>query len=285
MPYWNTDIGGFFGGDPKNPEYAELFTRWFQFGAFNPIFRIHGTGSPKDIWRFGDATQKILIDYTNLRYHLLPLIYSTSWQVTTNNYTMMRPLVMDFRQDKEVLNIADQYMFGSSLLACPVTSPDVSSRSVYLPAGTNWTDFWTGKTYSGGQKIDAAAPIQTMPLFVKAGSIVPYGPAIEYVSQKLADPMELRIYREADGSFNLYEDEGDNHTYEKGNFSITPINWNEKKKTLTIGARRGRFPGMLEERRFRVVLVSENHGNGILLTEKADGEIRYSGKQIVLPYK
>ena len=198
---------------------------------------------------------------------------------------MMRPLVMDFRQDKEVLNIADQYMFGSSLLACPVTSPDVSSRSVYLPAGTNWTDFWTGKTYSGGQKIDAAAPIQTMPLFVKAGSIVPYGPAIKYVSQKLADPMELRIYRGADGSFNLYEDEGDNHTYENGNFSITPINWDEKKKTLTIGSRQGRFPGMLEERRFRVVLVSENHGNGILLTEKADGEIRYSGKQIVLPYK
>jgi alpha-D-xyloside xylohydrolase len=279
IPYWNTDIGGFFVKDAADPKYVELFTRWFQFGAFNPMFRVHGTNKPKEVWRFDSATQEILTDYINLRYHLLPYIYSVSWMVTHNGYTMMRPLVMDFRADAQVQAIADQFMFGPALLVNPVTQPAAQSRSVYLPAGTKWADFWTGKTYEGGQTIEAAAGIQTVPLFVKAGSILPYGPAIQYASES-ADPMELRVYRGADGSFTLYEDEGDGYNYEKGAYATIPIRWDEKKQVLTIGARHGVFPSMLRDRTFRIVVVSEDRGTGIASTRTADAEVKYHGREI-----
>jgi alpha-D-xyloside xylohydrolase len=215
IPYWNTDIGGFIGGDPADPGYAELFTRWFQFGAFCPMFRVHGTSHPKEMWRFDTNTEAILIRYDNLRYHLLPYIYSVAWQVSSDNYTMMRPLVMDFCQDTNVYDIADQYLFGPALMVCPVTRPGATNRSVYLPSGAQWIDFWTGRTFSGGQQIETTAPIQTLPLFVRAGSIIPYGPNVQYASAK-SDPIELRIYPGADGHFVLYEDEGDNYDYERG---------------------------------------------------------------------
>ncbi len=279
IPYWNTDIGGFFGNDPGNPKFVELFTRWFQFGSFCPMFRVHGTDKPKEIWRFDEATQKILIGYVNLRYHLLPYIYSISWKVTNEGYTMMRPLVMDFRTDDKALDISDQFMFGTAMMACPVTAAKAKSRSVYLPNGVRWFDFWTGESFDGGQKIDAASPIQTMPIFVRAGSILPYGPAVQYAGEKLGDPIELRVYPGADGSFTLYEDEGDNYNYEKGAFAVIPIRWNDKAKTLVVGERKGSFPGIVKERIFRVVVVRPKNGVGLASSEKVDAEVKYDGKE------
>jgi alpha-D-xyloside xylohydrolase len=280
IPYWNTDIGGFFGGDPADAKYQELFTRWFQFGTFCPMFRVHGTGKGKEMWRFDEATQKILIDYDRLRYHLLPYIYSVAWQVTSNDYTMMRPLVMDFQRDAKVYNIADQYMFGPAIMANPVIGAGAKSRRVYLPEGSLWYDFWTGQSHTGGQTIEATAPIETMPLFVRAGSIIPYGPAVQYADEKPAEAIELRIYPGANGEFTLYEDEGDNYNYEKGDYATVSIRWDDQKRQLTIGDRKGKFPGMVKERTFRIVWVSSNHGAGIAPAEAADIEVSYSGNAV-----
>jgi len=278
IPYWNTDTGGFFL-DADSKGYPELFTRWFQFSAFCPMFRVHGTTRPKEIWRFDDATQKILIDYDKLRYHLMPYIYSVAWKVTSDGYTMMRPLVMDFRTDKNVFNIADQYLFGPAIMVNPVTKSKAASRAVYLPAGADWIDFWTGEKHSGGHAINASAPIQTMPLFVRAGSIIPYGPEIEYATEK-NDPIELRVYRGANGAFTLYEDEGDNYNYERGKYATIPMTWNESTHTLQIGKRRGSFRGMLKERTFRIVWVAPGHGAGIASTATADTSLVYKGSPV-----
>lgn len=281
IPYWNTDIGGFWSGNPKDASYQELFTRWFQFGAFCPMFRVHGTNHPKEMWRFDDATQKILTDYDQLRYHLLPYIYSVAWQVTHDNYTMMRPLVMDFRQDTNVFNISDQFLFGPALMVNPVIKAGETHRGVYLPEGTTWVDFWTGRSHAGGQTIDTASPIETLPLFVRAGSIIPYGPNIEYAMEK-ADPIELRIYRGADGDFTLYEDEGDNCNYEKGHYATITFHWNDARRTLAIGKRQGNFHGLLKERTFHVVWVSPDHGAGIPSADTPDAVVRYDGKMKTL---
>ena len=279
IPYWNTDTGGFFGGNPADPKYTELFTRWFQFSAFCPMFRVHGTDAPKEMWRFDEATQRILINYDKLRYHLLPYTYSVSWMVTHDHYTMMRPLVFDFRSDTNVFEIKNQYMFGPALLACPVTQPGETNRSVYLPANTTWFDFWKGTVLNGGQRVEADSPIQTMPLFVRAGSIIPYGPEIQYAMQS-NDPIELRIYRGTDGAFTFYEDEGDNYNYERGVYATIPVAWDEASQTLTIGKRAGNFPGMLKERTFRIVFVSTDHGVGVAPETNVDAVIRYTGKSI-----
>jgi alpha-D-xyloside xylohydrolase len=293
IPYWNTDTGGFGSSRPHDPKYQELFTRWFQFSAFCPMFRVHGDATGdckeptekdadgKEMWNFAPGTQKILIDYDNLRYHLLPYIYSVAWKVTSESDTMMRGLVMDFRNDPKVYDIPDQYLFGPALMVNPVTQEGAQSRKVYLPAGTGWTDFWTGKTYTGGQTIDAAAPVQTLPLFVRAGSIIPYGPQIQFAAAK-ADPIELRVYPGADGTFTLYEDEGDNYNYEKGAYSTIPMRWDEKNQKLTIGARHGNFPGMLKTRTFRIVWVNSGHGAGIASSEKADAQVNYNGAAITV---
>ena len=281
IPYWNTDTGGFFAGDPADPKYAELFTRWFQFSAFCPMFRVHGTGRPKEMWRFDTNTEDILIRYDQLRYHLLPYLYSVSWRVTSEGYSMMRGLVMDFRHDTNVYDIPDQYLFGPALMANPVIKARATSRNVYLPAGTSWTDFWKGNSYPGGQTIEAAAPIETMPLFVRSGSIIPYGPLVQYVMEK-PDPIELRVYRGADGTFTLYEDEGDNYDYEKGDYATIPISWNETARKLTIGQRHGNFRGMLKKRTFRVVWVSPGHGTGIPSTESPDAVVHYTGKAVTI---
>jgi alpha-D-xyloside xylohydrolase len=286
IPYWNTDIGGFIGKKTSDKNYQELFTRWFQFGAFNPMFRVHGTVAPKEIWRWDEPTQKILADYIRLRYRLIPYIYSTAWQVTSAGGTMLRPLMMDFMDEKNALDVGDQFLFGKEIMACPVTKSNATTRAVYLPGKNDWYDFWTGKKIFGGQKIDAASPIETMPLFVRAGSILPLGPVVQYVSEKPADPIELRVYRGADGKFTLYEDEDDNYNYEKGKHATIPISWDEKTQTLTFGKREGKFPGMLAERKFRVVFVGENHGIGGEMTEKADEEVIYKGDQrTVWPHK
>ena len=281
IPYWNTDTGGFFSDPVTSPAYVELFTRWFQWSAFCPMFRVHGSGRAKEVWRFDPATQKILIACDELRYHLMPYIYSTAWRVTSNGYTMMRPLVMDFQTDTKVFDLADEYLFGQAILVCPVTQSNVTTRAVYLPAGTKWFDFRTGETDPGGQRIDAAAPIESMPLFVRAGSIIPYGPRIEYAMEK-SDPIELRVYRGASGEFTLYDDEGDNYNYEKGKYATIPISWNDARHTLKIGKRAGNFPGMLKERTFNIVWVSKNHGSGVSSTERPDAVVHYTGDAVRL---
>ncbi|MFT3787466.1 MAG: glycoside hydrolase family 31 protein [Tepidisphaeraceae bacterium] len=422
IPYWNTDTGGFFGGDPNDPEYRELFTRWFQFSSFCPMLRIHGTGPHKPLWAFGDETNAILLDFDKLRYRLLPYIYSTAWQVASNRASMMRPLLIDYRDDPNVHDIADQYLFGPGLMGCPVTepiggnlaivpstalldvdgksgglsavyfqgekfekeiarrvdavidfdwdkvkregvganartdpipglkmdhfsarwegfvqtqqagtytlrlraddgmrmwldsklvvddwraraaatktvkvvlpanarvpikieyfqdinpaqielrwqppvddAPTVPTRKVYLPKG-DWYDFWTGQKLAGGRTIDAPAPIDRIPLYVKAGTILPMGPVVQHSAENPHAPLELRVYLGADGHFTLYDDAGDGFGYERGERTTTSLTWTDATRTLTVGPRAGRYPGMPERRQFRVVVVTDRDGVGI----------------------
>ncbi len=281
-PYWTTDIGGYWPphSDPQNdPAYQELYTRWFEFGVFCPIFRTHGHRPHNEIWSY-DHVEPILVNYDKLRYRLMPYIYSLAWKVTHEDYTMQRPLVMDWRTDPKTWNLGDQFMFGPALLVNPVLQADATQRSVYLPAAAAWYDFWTGKSFTGGQQIAADAPLDRIPLFVRAGSIVPMGPQIEYATEDPSGPVELRIYRGANGEFKLYEDAGDGYGYEKGQHSIIPIRWNDSTSTLMIGAREGAFPGMVGDRRFRVVLVAAKHGTGVDETTEVNAEIHYVGKEI-----
>jgi alpha-D-xyloside xylohydrolase len=441
IPYWNTDTGGFFGGNPDDPAYRELFTRWFQFSAFCPMLRIHGTGPHKPLWAFGDETGRTLLTFDKLRYRLLPYIYATSWQVTNSHASMMRPLLIEYPRDIHVHDIPDQFMFGPGLMACPVTQsigstmaviPPASlvdsagtpgglsgvyyqgenfekevarrtdpvidfdwdkvkregvganphadpitglvmdhfsarwegfvqtqragnytfqlraddgmrmwvngeqviddwharkvatkvasvnlpanarvpikieyfqnlsvaqidlrwqppadekagtfTRKVYLPAGT-WFDFWTGKTIAGGQTIDAPAPIERLPLFGKAGTILPMGPEVQYASQKPDAPLELRIYRGADGEFMLYDDNGDGYGYEKGERATISLAWNERLGRLMIGARNGTYPGMPAKRQFLIVFVKGDHGGGPNATAVADDVVDYDGSATML---
>lgn len=443
IPYWTFDIGAFvlgsYGGvfmqGGKDPAYQELYTRMFQLGAFSPIFRSHGSETPREIWEMGEFTKPILkID--NLRYRLLPYIYSLAWKVTNDDYTIMRGLPMDFSNDKKTYSIDDQFMFGPAMMVCPITEfmyhrppessvligpeyfktpdgkpgllakyykeptrkilskeqidpdidfiwytgrpdyltdstyaatwegklipketgkhqfhlicydqkrvilngdtlkivyssveqytelvelqegkeykikvetenrstgaarmrlfwktpsifakeksvePRVKTKQVYLPANHTWFDFWTGKTFRGGQKITADAPIEKIPLFVKAGSIIPMGPFLQYSTEKPADPIELRIYPGANGSFTLYEDENDNYNYEKGVYATIDFNWDDAKRELTIGDRKGEFPGMLKERMIDVVVVSNDHGIGVEICPQPGKIIKYDGARL-----
>jgi alpha-D-xyloside xylohydrolase len=447
IPYWTFDIGAFVLGaydgvfmqGGKDPAYKELYARMFQFGAFSPIFRSHGSETPREIWEMGEFTEPILkID--NLRYRLLPYIYSLAWMVTNNDYTIMRGLPMDFANDQNTFSINDQYMFGPSIMVCPVTEymyykppetskliepqffrinddkpglsakyykdanrkilsrekidpnidfiwytgrPDYATdsmyavtwegylvpkesgkyqfhlisydpkriilnddtlkmvytsveqyteplqllsgqkyyfvaetenrstgaakfrlfwktpsifakekskevkekvREVYLPDNNLWFNFWTGGTFEGGKKIKTEAPIEKIPLFVKAGSIIPMGPFLQYSTEKPANPVELRIYAGADCSFTLYEDENDNYNYEKGIYATIEFKWDDAKKQLTIGERKGKFPGMLKDRSFNVVLIKENFGNGIEICPKPTKTVKYNGKKLDIKF-
>lgn len=308
IPYWNSDIGGFFLWNFKkkleDADYRELYARWIQFGAFCPMMRSHGTDAAREIYRFGKKGDKIydaIEKYINLRYNLLPYIYSTSWDVTANQSTMMRALVMDFAKDKQALDINDEYMFGKSLLVCPVTKPMYSKVSVdggdttrvedssltgneevYLPKGTDWYDFWTGVKLTGGQTVNKETPIDILPLYVKAGSIIPMGPKVQYATEKRWDNLEIRVYAGADGEFTLYEDENDNYNYEKGAYSTITFTWDDDKKALTISDRKGSFTGMLKERRCNIVSVSKNKGVGMDIAKKYDEVVTYSGKKVVV---
>ena len=287
LPYWATDTGGFFhpGDQYTSPDYNELLTRWFEWSTFCPILRIHGFMTATEIWNWLPQTQTNLIAFDQLRYRLLPYNYSVAWKITSEAYTPIRALVMDFPKDTQALAISDEYMFGPAFLACPVTTPGVTTRTVYLPAGANWVDFWTGETFAGGKTVTADAPVSVMPLFVRAGSIVPFGPVMQYATEKPADPIELRVYRGADGQFTLYEDEGDNYDYEKGKYAKIPIFWNDARNTLEIGKRQNSFPGMLKERTFHVVFVSPGHGAGMAVESHADAVIHYTGKAVTLSSK
>ena len=298
-PNFNTDIGGFFcgvyntsggGSAPRNPQFQELYVRWMQYGLFCPVFRSHGADAPREIWQFGkkgDPVYNAIEQTIRLRYQFLPYLYSTAWQVTSNNDSYMRPLFSDFASDKRVWDMTDEFMFGQSILAAPILEPQYTEEKIirtdamtgwdkpatasdgstvgmvdftttksatkYLPKGTDWYDFWTGKRYSGGQTVSLETQLNRVPMFVRSGSIVPMGPVMQYVSEKLWDNLELRIYPGADATFILYEDEGDNYNYEKGIYTTIPISWTERTRTLTIGERKGTYPGMLQQRHFTIV--------------------------------
>ena len=281
-PYWTTDIGGYWPPheDPiADPAFQELYARWFEYGTFCPIFRTHGHRPHNELWSF-NRVEPILVSYDKLRYRLMPYIYSLAWKVTSEDYTIQRPLVMDWRGDSNTWNLGDQFMFGPAIMVNPVLKADATMRSVYLPEAAAWYDFWTGKSLKGGQEVEADAPLDRIPLFVRAGSILPMGPQIEYAAQDPAGPIELRIYRGADGKFDLYEDAGDGYEYEKGQYSVIPIQWNDHNSSLTIGARQGSFPGIIEHRKFRVVLVAGGHGTGVDVISTANAEINYEGNEV-----
>jgi alpha-D-xyloside xylohydrolase len=299
IPYWNSDIGGFFLSrfrkKLEDAGYRELYARWIQFGAFCPMMRSHGADAPREIYQFGKKGDKVydaIEKYINLRYIMLPYIYSTSWNVTANQSSMMRALVMDFSNDKLALDINDEYMFGKSILVCPVTEPMYSkntqedfsttkSTELYLPKGADWIDFWTGEKHSGGQTISKETPLDIMPLYIRAGSILPVGPKVQYALEKKWDNLEIRVYEGANGEFSLYEDENDNYNYEKGVYSTITFTWNNGKKELTINDRKGSFPGMLSDRKFNVVIVDKNKGTG-MGTGKTYKEVAYSGKKVIV---
>ncbi|HMJ20760.1 MAG TPA: TIM-barrel domain-containing protein [Terriglobales bacterium] len=281
-PYWTTDIGGYWQPQDRPPndhEYQELYTRWFEFGVFCPIFRTHGHRAHNELWTY-DKVEPILLNYDKLRYRLMPYIYSLAWRVTDLDYTIQRPLVMDWRTDPKTWNIGDQFMFGPAVLVSPVLKQDATHRTVYLPESPLWYDFWTGASTKGGREVEAEASLDRIPLFVRAGSIVPLGPEIEYADQKPAGPIELRIFRGANGKFDLYEDEGDTYNYEKGAHALIPLRWSETDKTLTIGDRDGRYPGMPKELAFNIVWVSPGHGVGETVVDRPDRVIHYQGEAI-----
>jgi alpha-D-xyloside xylohydrolase len=283
MPYWTTDVGGYWplnkGASIATQDYQELYAQWFQFGVFCPIFRTHGDRPHNEIWTF-DRIEPVLLTYDRLRYRMMPYIYSLAWKVTHEDYTMQRPLVMDWRTDHRVRNIGDEYMFGPAFLVSPVWKEGARNREVYLPASAAWYDFWTGEKVKGGQELEVDAPLDRLPLFIRAGSVVPLGPEIEYVGQKPDAPIEVRIYRGADGTFNLYEEEGDSYRYEHGAYSVIPMHWNEAAGTLTFGERVGAFAGMVKQREFRVILVTEDHGVGETVSSGADAMVEYTGKSL-----
>ena len=283
-PYWSVDVGSFFtapdrwhrwfcvGEFPEgcnDPAYREYYTRMFQWGTFLPMLRSHGTDTPREIWRFGEPGTPFydaILDMIRLRYSLIPYIYSMAAMTTQQNYTMARLLAFDFAKDPQVLDLKDEYMFGPALLVCPVTAPSdspkgegqshagVVMRKTYLPQDTKWYDYWTNTTYQGGQWIDAAAPINQLPLFVRAGSIIPMGPDVQYDGEKSWQSLNVRVYPGADGSFTLYEDEGDNYNYETHLYTEIPFQWSEATRTLTIGKRTGHFPGYIANRTFVISL-------------------------------
>jgi alpha-D-xyloside xylohydrolase len=283
MPYWTTDIGGFFrpGRDQyTDVKYHDILTRWFQWGVFNPIFRIHGYQTETEPWKYGATVENNMRSMMNLRYRLLPYIYSEAWQISKKGSTMMRPLVMDFNKDAKAVAQPFEYMFGKALLIAPVTAP-ATKWDVYLPKSTVWYDFWTGKSFTGGQTITTAAPQDKIPVFVKGGSIIPMGKMMQYTGEKLNDTLEIRIYKGADAAFSLYEDEGDNYNYEKGKYSIIPFAWNEKTQSLTIGKLQGGYTGCLKRRIFNIVFVRGGNGAGIADAVKKEAVV-YIGNSITL---
>ena len=275
---------GDFDGGIADDNYKEFYVRWFQFGTFCPMFRSHGMDISREIWRFGEPgswAYDALLKFDNLRYRTMPYIYSQAWKVTSEGYTLMRGLAMDFREDHHVFDIEDQFMFGPAILVNPITVPKATFRKVYLPVGTHWYNFWTGKKYSGGQTLQVPCPIDEIPLFVEAGAILPMGPFIQYATESV-NPLEIRIYPGADGSFTLYEDENDTYNYEKGLYSPIDFKWDDKNHQMTIEDRKGSFPGMLKSRKLHIVIISEGKGSGVDSADNPDKIIEYNGEKIII---
>jgi alpha-D-xyloside xylohydrolase len=268
LPYWNSDIGGFFTASRENwfwrgefergvddPEYRELFLRWFQFATFLPMMRAHGTDTPREIWHFGEPGSAIydaLVRSIELRKALMPYLYSVAGAVHLDGYTMMRPLAFDFAHDPVALRVEDEFMLGPALLICPVTTPQAQTRRVYLPSGTSWIDVWSGAVHDGGTWIDAPSPLQTIPVYARAGSILPLADA--------GADLRLVVFPGADGSYILYEDEGDGWAYETGAYTRTNLKWIDADSTLVIGATDGAYPAMPTVRRVRATRISPDSG-------------------------
>lgn len=290
IPYWTMDIGGFVvenrfekPNDAALEEWRELNTRWYQFGAFVPLFRVHGQFPYREIYNIAPENHQAyqsMLYYNKLRYRLLPYIYSLAGSTYHKNYTIMRGLVMDFAKDTAVLNIGDQFMFGPSLLISPVYNYKQRTRELYLPKGQGWYDLYTGKWHGGGQKIKAEAPYERMPVYVKEGSIIPFGPELQYTSEKPADTITLYVYTGKNASFQLYEDGGTTYDYEKGQYATIPFQYEEGTKMLTIGDRKGSYPGMLQKRTFRIVWLTPTKPKSLELDRKSNQELIYEGKKM-----
>ena len=305
LPFWGMDQGGFcvenryvaaqqeFDKTGKEnadlKEWRELQARWNQFGCFVPLYRAHGQWPLREVWNIAPANHpayKTIVAYDKLRYRLMPYLYSMAGMVHFKDYTMMRGLVMDFNGDDNVYDIKDQWMFGPALMACPVGEYQKYSRNVYLPKQKGWYDFYTGKHYAGGQTIVADAPFEKIPVFVPEGSILPVGPEMEWSDQKKAELIDLYVYAGKDGSYTLYEDEGTNYNYEKGKYAMIDFKYNDAQKTLTIGARKGSFDGMLQKRRFNVILVNAQNNQGVNLAKTPKGKmVKYAGQAVTVKLK
>jgi alpha-D-xyloside xylohydrolase len=292
------------GSAPRNPQFQELYVRWMQYGLFCPVFRSHGADAPREIWQFGkkgepvyDAIEKSI----RLRYRLIPYLYSTAWQVTSHHESYLRPLFSDFAADKRVWDMPDEFMFGRSILAAPVLEAQYTEEKIikedamtgwdrkemanegdvkvdftgtksakkYLPKGTDWYDFWSGSRMKGGQVVTIPTTFDRVPMFVRVGSILPLGPEMQYVGEKAWDNLEIRVYPGADATFTLYEDEGDNYNYEQGICSTITFEWSDRTGILTIGQRKGSYPGMLQSRKFTIVLP-----------DGTSSVVEYQGKEV-----
>ena len=297
MPYWTTDIGGFavpdrWSADRVSPadlaEWRELNTRWFEFGTFCPIFRVHGQFPYREMYNIAPTNHPAFqaeLKFDNLRYRLLPYIYSLAGAVTRDQATILRPLVMDFRTDPNVWDLKDQFLFGPALLVSPVTTYEARERTVYLPATPGgWYDFWTGENLEGGGSTRAAAPLDSLPLHVRAGAIIPTGPALQYTSEKPADPVTLWVYAGTNGRFTLYEDDGLSYDYEQGGATRIPLAWDERRQTLTIGRREGAFAGMLADRTFNVIRVSPVHPSGFVFDAVPQRTVQYHGSAVAVSF-
>ena len=266
VPFWGMDIGGFsvmskFYGKDGQKEWQELQTRWHQFGTFVPIFRAHGQSPARELWNIaeeGSQAYESILWYMRLRYRLMPYLYSLAGAIHFDDYTLMRGLPMDYPDDMNVRELDDQWMFGPALMPCPVSEYGARSREVYLPKG-GWYDFYTGAYLPGGQTLTADAPYERMPLYARAGSILPLGPEMQWSDEKPAENIRLYVYAGSDATFKLYEDDGLTYGYEKGAYAVIPISWSDSARTLTIGSREGEFPGMLKDRKFTVIVVDPEH--------------------------
>ena len=305
LPFWGMDQGGFcvenryvaaqqeFDKTGKEnadlKEWRELQARWNQFGCFVPLYRAHGQWPLREVWNIAPADHpayKTIVAYDKLRYRLMPYLYSMAGMVHLKDYTMMRGLVMDFNGDEKVLDIKDQWMFGSALMACPVGEYQKYSREVYLPKQKGWYDFYTGAYHAGGQTIVADAPYDKIPVFIPEGAILPIGPEMQWSDEKKPELIDLYVYAGKDGSYTLYEDEGTNYNYEKGKYAVIDFKYDDARKQVTIGARKGSFDGMLRKRRFNIILVDQKKQQGVNLAKSPKGKVvKYAGQAMTVKLK
>ena len=305
LPFWGMDQGGFcvenryvaaqqeFDKTGKEnadlKEWRELQARWNQFGCFVTLYRAHGQWPLREVWNIAPADHpayKTIVAYDKLRYRLMPYLYSMAGMVHLKDYTMMRGLVMDFNGDEKVLDIKDQWMFGSALMACPVGEYQKYSREVYLPKQKGWYDFYTGAYHVGGQTIVADAPYDKIPVFIPEGAILPIGPEMQWSDEKKPELIDLYVYAGKDGSYTLYEDEGTNYNYEKGKYAVIDFKYDDAQKQVTIGARKGSFDGMLQKRRFNIILVDQKKQQGVNLAKSPKGKVvKYAGQAMTVKLK
>jgi len=298
IPFWGMDQGGFCvenryvaaqqlydqtGVENEDlKEWRELQTRWNQFGAFIPLFRSHGQWPLREIWNIAPEEHpayKSFVYYDKLRYHLMPYLYSLAGWTHFKDYTLMRALVMDFNGDREVEDIGNQWMLGPALMACPVGYYKARNRSVYFPNQCNWYNLYTGEYIKGGCRLDVDAPYEQIPVFVREGAIIPFGPEMEWTDEKPAELINLYVYAGKDGEFQLYEDEGTNYNYEKGMYATIDITYDDDTRTVYFGARKGKFNGMLENRSFNVVLITKDSPKQLNLENPEGILVQYDGKE------